>query len=174
MKVYQIPITTVVTILISKLLGILFSVLVFSIEFEISGFVSLFNLKGLADRNDLVILSSYSDLFMFTVVSTVLVISLMVHSKNSKSLDNKTNLDKFYKANNNSQLKSAYYLYGNSLYWLLSIWITNLYILFNTLTGKTYLWIYVLVLVLTISLSLYFYYDFRKESELAKNKLMNG
>ena len=122
----------------------------------------------------MILLSSYSDLFMFTFISLVLVISLMLHAKDEKKQISKADLDKYLTAQQKNTLRIANKLYGHALYWLISIWISNLYVLFNTLTGKTYLWIYILISMLTLSLTLYFYYDLKREIHLAKTKVFNN
>ncbi|HRN86351.1 MAG TPA: hypothetical protein PKU78_05205 [Candidatus Dojkabacteria bacterium] len=174
MKVTNLPITPIVAIIISKLLGIIFASIVFGISFEFNGILSLFGLGNLDNQTDMILLSSYSDLFMFTIISLILVISLMMHSKNEKKQISKEDLDKYLTSNQKNTILVANKLYGSALYWLISIWLTNLYVLFNTLTGKTYLWIYLLVLMLTVSLTLYFYYDLKREIHLAKTKVFNN
>lgn len=174
MKVTNIPITPIVAVIISKLLGILFASLVFGLNFKFEGFLKLFSLGNLNNQADMILLSSYSDLFMFTLISLILVISLMIHSRNEKKHISKADLDKFLTSQQKNFLSVANKLYGHALFWVISIWFTNIYVLFNTLTGKTYLWIYLLILMLTISLTLYFFYDLKREIYLAKTKVFNN
>jgi hypothetical protein len=173
MKVTNFPITPIVAIIISKLLGILFASVVFDLDFEFNGIISLFGLGNL-DNETMILLSSYSDLFMFTFISLILVINLMLNARTEKKQISKADLDKFLTTQQKNSLSIANKLYGHALYWLISIWITNVYVLFNTLTGKTYLWIYVLIMMLTISLTLYLYYDLKREIHLAKTKVFNN
>lgn len=174
MKVTYFPVTPVVATIVCKLLGILFASIVFGLDFEFEGLITLFSLGNLENQTNLILLSSYSDLFMFTFLSAILVISLMMNSRSEKKRISKADLDKFLTSQQKNTIKVANQLYGTSLLWMLSIWITNIYILFNVLSGKTYLWIYLLVVLLTISLTLYFYFDLRREIHLAKTKVFNN
>lgn len=175
MKLSQLPITPIVTVIVGKILGIIFSIVVFSINVQINELFSLFKLMLSSDSyEELILISSYSDLVMFTIISTGLVVSLFgeVH-KDSHRLDKK-DLDSYFSNGIKSSLFVARKLYNQALYWMMFLIISNFYILYNTITGKTYLWIYLVTLFLTISLIFYFYFDFKKEIHLAKNKLFKN
>lgn len=174
MKISQLPITPIVTIIIGKILGIFFTSIVFAVDFEFSNIPVLFSLSSISDKHDLILISSYSDLFMFTVLSTGLVMSLMLHTNKAHLNLTKMDIESFINSRLQNFLKTAYKLYGQALHWFIVLGVSNFYVLYNTLTGKTYLWIYLLILLLTFSLSLYFYYDIMKEVELGKRKLFKN
>lgn len=175
MKLSDFPISPVVSIFIGKILGIIFASVVFSIQISSLGYASLFKLLyGTTQNNDIVTLSSYSDLFMFTVLSTGLVITLLIYTDRSKNNMSKKLVEDYFASPLEQTFNTARKLYGGSFIWLLILWITNIYILYNTLSGRTYLWIYLLVFSLSISLTTYFLLDLKKEMQLAKLKLFNN
>lgn len=175
MKLTQLPITPIVALIIGKILGILFTAVVFSLDVSPDDVFSLFKLMFSLDEDEkLILLSSYSDLFMFTILSTGLVVSLFSQVNQASQRLTKNDLELYFQGGVSNLLRTAAKLYGQSLYWMSFIALANLYLLYNTLTGKTYLWIYVVTLLLTISLLLYFYYDFHKEIHLSKNKLFKN
>lgn len=175
MKLSDFPISPVVSIFIGKIVGIIFASVVFSIQISSLGYASLFKLLyGATQNNDIVTLSSYSDLFMFTVLSTGLVITLLIYTDRAKNNMSKKLVEDYFASPLEQTFNTARKLYGGSFIWLLILWITNIYILYNTLSGRTYLWIYLLVFSLSISLTTYFLLDLKKEMQLAKLKLFNN
>jgi len=175
MKLTQLLITPFVALIIGKILGVLFTAVVFSLDVRPDDIFSLFKLMIASDADEkLVLLSSYSDLFMFTLLSTGLVASLFSQINQISQRLSKNDLELYFQGGVNNLLHTASKLYGRSLIWMGFIVLANAYILYNMLTGKTYLWIYVVTLLLTISLVMYFYYDFHKEIQLSKNKLFKN
>ncbi len=174
MKLANLPITPFVALIVGKLLGIVFTAVVFSLDISVGEVFELLKslLFGNNSEENTVLLSSYSDLFMFTLMSTGLVLSLFAQTGKAFQRLTKVDLDIYLLSGVKSFPSTVIKLYGQSVYWLLFILLSNLFILFNTLLGKTYLWIYLITLILTISLTLYFYYDFRREIELSKTKLL--
>ncbi len=175
MKVTQSFVTPFVALIIGKILGILFTSVVFSLDIGIGDIFSLFKLMIAFDEDEkLIHLSSYSDLFMFTILSTGLVASLFSQVNLTSQRLTKKDLELYFQGGIKNIFHTAMRLYGQSLFWFSFIIIASTYILYNVLTGKTYLWIYLITLLLTISLAMYFYYDFHKEVQLAKNKLFKN
>ena len=175
MKISQFPITPIVTLVIGKIVGIMFTSIVFSIGVKLSNITSLFDIYAITkDNENLILLSSYSDLFMFTALSTGLVLSLLLYINKAHLNLNKNDLEMYFNKGVKNYIRTAYKLYGQSLNWLIIILFSNFYILYNTLIGRTYLWIYLVSLALTISLLLYFFYDLRKEIELSKSKIFKN
>lgn len=175
MKLSEFPITPVVSIIIGKIIGIIFASVVFSIQISNLGYSSLFKLLyGTTQNSEIVTLSSYSDLFMFTVLSTGLVITLLIYTDRTKTNMSKKLVEDYFASPLEQTFNTARKLYGGAFLWMLILWITNIYILYNTLSGRTYLWIYLLVFTLSISLTAYFLLDLKKEMQLAKLKLFNN
>lgn len=176
MKLANLPITPIVGLVIGKILGIIFTAVVFSLDIKPGDIFELMRTLFLSSNTveDTVLLSSYSDLFMFTLVSTGVVLSLFAQTGKAYQRLNKLDLENYLRTGFKSFFSTSIKLYGQSVYWMMVLLLSNIFILYNALTGKTYLWIYLITLILTISLGLYFYYDFHREIQLSKNKLFKN
>lgn len=155
-------------LLMSKFFGIYLVASFFAIELPPLQFSNILNLGNYfaLDVNNLV--TSYADLFMFSILSTGLLLVLFLESKNKDPKKIKKFLDE--ELNVRQVISGWFMLYGNSLYWLASTWVASFIILYNTYYNITDLWVYLMVLTLTLSLSYYFYIDFINELTLSRQK----
>lgn len=171
MKLSHLPISQIITFVVGKVVGLMFASIVFSIPFQFAGLIDIFKpVSVIADQSQ-ILLSSYSDLFLFTIMSSGLLLSLFMNVDRQLNIT-RDDINKYLDHKSDKFFSTIYKMYGQSVLWLLFLWVTNVYILYNALTGKTYLWIYLVVMILSISITIYFYFDFDKEIDLAKQKLL--
>ena len=162
MKVSDLPVTPLLALIVGKLIGVIFSSVVFAINLPSLGYNNIYKLLyGMKLEENIVILSSYSDLFMFTVLSTGFIVSLLIYTDKSKKTLDKKHIEDYFRSPVEKTISTAHKLYGSAFRWLIVLWLANVYILYNTLSGRTYLWIYLLIFLLNISLSIYIFLDLK-------------
>jgi len=158
-----------ILIIFSKMLGVyLFSSLFgIDISFEtVSG--NLFKVTPIVDNsiNQIQVLSTYSDIFMFAVISVGFIVitiqSLFFH----ESHINIAMIAKLAEHNLLDWVKSSYELYHTAITWFIFIWLTVIIIMVNSLLHKTEPWVFVVTFVFTISLSVILVRDMIKEIKL--------
>lgn len=172
MKISELTISPLVVLFGSKILGIVFTNLVFSLGLDLKSISNYLQVIFTMDRSEsFVLLSSYSDLFMFTMISVALVIMLFVNYGKNKTILDQHDVSKELTLDKNI-IKLIFKLYKETTVWFLNLYLGLVFILINVILTKTFFWIFLLALILSISLTLYFYFDLKKEYELSKQKLL--
>jgi len=156
---------------IGKLAGILFvsGLFNFNVQFSLVDY-NIFFFKTLVDSKNYIILSSYSDMFMFLVMMlgmTILLFqALVLHDSHISS----NTVFRLAKYNLLDLIKTSFDLYHSGIVWALFMWLSCLLIGLNTLKGATYIWVLGIALVFSISYSIIFIKDLFSEIKLIKNE----
>lgn len=162
-------------IVFGKFMGIFLVSKIFGIDVSIvSSTEALISFKSLVASDELLTLVSYSDLFMFAVVSVGFLIlifrSVYLHDTH---VDVAT-VTKLAKYNLLSLIKTSYELYHEGITWLIFTWLAELLIWINVLSGKAYPWVGLLTTMFSIILTIILFRDLFNEVELTKKKLIRN
>lgn len=134
---------------------------------------ALLYLRPVVVDQQIVDLSTYSDLFMFLVVSIgflVVIIRSAVLNESRVSVDTVTKLAKF---NLVKIVRSSYELYHSGVVWLIFTWVANFIIVLNYISQKTQLWLLVISSIFTLLLTVLLLRDVFKEIQLTRKNYNN-
>jgi len=158
-----------ILIIFSKIVGIYIFSSLFGIDisFEtVSG--NLFKVTPIIDSSvdQIQTLSTYSDIFMFIVLSVGFIVitiqSLFFH----ESHINIAMIAKLAEHNLLDWIKSSYELYHTAITWFIFIWLTVIIIMINSILDKTEFWVFIVAFIFSISLSVILIRDMIKEIKL--------
>ncbi len=169
LKLIEISILPAIVLMLAKFGGIYFAAALFNIDVSLdvqSG--SLVFFKTLVNARDLILISSYSDLFMFLCVaigmSIILVQALYLHESHISSIT----ISRLAKYNLLNLIRSTYELYHGGIIWLAFLYVANIVILTNAMRGLTQPWTLIVASVFSLSYSIIFFKDLYSEIELSK------
>jgi hypothetical protein len=174
LKLIEISILPAIVLMLAKFGGIYFSAALFNINLNLeaqSG--SLVFFQTTVKSSDLILVSSYSDLFMFLAIaigmSIILIQALYLHDSHISS----NTINKLAKYNLLSMMRSSWELYHGGVIWLVFLYIANIIILINCTRGLTQLWALLVATIFSLSYSIIFFKDLYAEIELSKNHETN-
>ncbi|BCX13572.1 MAG: hypothetical protein KatS3mg085_104 [Candidatus Dojkabacteria bacterium] len=156
--------------IVSKFIGVFVVVLLFNLDWSLEEYSNqIFAFGTTKSVDDAIIITSYSDLFMYLVMVLFLSFSIIravfFHSTH-------INPEIFYKLtlNNLSDLvKNSFVIYKSATIWLIFTIFANLVILANSVLGKSFAWIGLLTASITISLAVILASDVSREIKSQKN-----
>ena len=160
-----------VLLFIGKLLGILFVAGVFKMDVEFSLYdYNIFFFKTSVSGDDLLSLSSYSDIFMFLTIvlgmSFILFRALVLHDTHVSS----GTIFKLAKYNLLNLISTSFELYHSGIIWLLFTWVSTIIILINCIKGISYVWVLFVAVVFSIFFSIIFARDLISEINLSNDE----
>ncbi|MCA9383040.1 hypothetical protein KC909_01620 [Candidatus Dojkabacteria bacterium] len=164
-----------ILIIFGKFLGIYLANFIFGAEIGItSNSTGVFSFQTVTTQEDLVLVSTFSDLFMFSLVALGFIINLVNAVFFHNSHINVNLVAKLAHLNLLSIVKSSYELYHSGVTWFIFTWVASFLVLFNVALGKTTGWTGIVVVLFSIALSVALFRDLLKEIELSKKKLMQN
>jgi len=160
-----------ILLIFGKFIGVIFISSLFSTELGIANVGnSLLSFSPVVLQEDLITVSSYSDLFMYAFVSIGFTIETIRAVYFHDSHVNVVAVTKLAKMNLLSMIKSSYEVYHSGVTWFIFTWIANLVTILNVLLGRTYIWIGVVTTIYSMILSVALYRDIIEEISLTQNK----
>lgn len=151
---------------VSKFIGILLTIQLFNISWTVQETPNnVFAFQTILSSQDALLVTSYSDLFMFTVLAfgfTVHILRAVFLHKSHVSLDLLTRLAHKDLLN---LLKSSYEIYHGASVWLLFMWVTSILVLSNVINNFVFSWIGPVVLLVSTLLTIVFLQDVYRELE---------
>lgn len=160
-----------ILLFLGKLIGIIFVANLFKItvDFSLTDY-NIFFFKTSADAKDILLLSSYSDLFMFLTIifgmSVILFRALVLHDSHISS----STVFKLAKYNLLDLIGTSFELYHSGIIWLLFTWVSTVIILLNAIKSSTYVWVLLVALVFSVIFSIIFARDLISEINISKNE----
>jgi len=160
LNLYFIPL---ITLIISKLLGVFLGLSIFEIRFTPEQFLARFDeIHFLLSSNEIKSLNSVSDMVMFFILffvcSLLLLKKLSSHEHNFFILNKQT--IKFGLINT---IKISFSVYGYLSGWLFALLVACFLILVNFVSGLTEVWVVVVALFTMITLNFSIFVDIRGE-----------
>lgn len=164
-----------ILIVVGKLLGIYIFSGLFNTQIGLQqNLNSLVSFRPVVIAGDLLQISTYSDVLMFTLVcvgfSIVIINTVYLHESHVSV----STITKLIELNLLSLVKTSYELYHRGVTWFIFIWLTNLIILFNVGAGKTSAWVLLVSFMFSMILSLILFKDVLKEIELSKKRIFQN
>jgi len=156
---------------LGKLVGILFVAGIFKIgvEFSLNDY-NIFLFKASVTGDQLLTLSSYSDIFMFLTIvlgmSIILFRALMFHDTHISS----KNVFRLAKYNLLDLIGTSFELYHSGVIWIAFTWVSTVIIFLNCTRGITYVWVLFVAVVFSIFFSIIFARDLISEINLSNDE----
>lgn len=168
-KLIEYSIIPAISLVLGKLLGISLSASLFNITIQEYS-TSYFGITPLVSNQDLAVLTSYSDLFMYSFVAGIFTIillrSIFLHDTHMKpkvaSVLAKNNLIFL--------MQNSYNIYHSAFIALIFTLIANFLILFNVVSGQTFLWVFLVTAIYTALLIFGLAYDAYQEIRNIRQK----
>lgn len=160
---------------VSKFLGMVIVVNLFSIDWGIESIrSSLFSIRPVFFEDDLMIVSTYSDLFMYLVIAIgfSLVLAQSLFLQNTRVSPQM--LVKLANYNLLGLVKTAFEIYHKSAIWAIFLWVATGVLAFNVVIGKTAPWLSFVALVFTVSLTVALLRDVAHEIEQSRSELFSN
>jgi len=154
------------TMVVAKFLGLVLAIRLFNIPWTIKDYTnSLFNLTTIIKKEDIAVVTSYSDLIMFLAVALFLALNVVraiyLHNTHLKP-------EIILKLRNRNLLNlvtGSYEIYHSTLMWWVFSWIANILVLVDMFTERTYLWIALVCTITSLVLTFLLAQDIYKEIE---------
>ncbi len=131
---------------------------------------SLLAVSPMVTEEELLIITSYSDLIMYAVVaglfSIVVIRAVFFHDTHTKP----TLVAKLANSNMLKLIQNSYEIYHSASIHLVFVWVATAIVIFNAVAGNTYAWIGILSVIGSIILTAILLLDVYKEIENIKNK----
>lgn len=151
---------------VGKFTGILITMQIFGINFVIKETPNnVFAFQTLLSSQDALLVTSYSDLIMFSILaigfSICIVRAVFFHNSHvSLSL-----LTRLAHRNLLNMIQNSYEIYHTASIWLFFLWISCIMVASNALSHLIYNWVGIAVFVAAILLSIVFFQDVYREVE---------
>jgi len=154
---------------VSKFVGIFLIIRLFGLEWSIQETPNnIFSFQTVLSSQDVVLVTSYSDLIMFSILaigfSVNILKAIFLHNSHISS----ELLNRLASVNLLTLIKNSYEIYHSASVWLIFMWIAALISLSNALSGSTFGWVGITTLIVSILLTVIFFQDVYKEVEYAK------
>lgn len=170
LKLIEYSILPAIILVLAKLGGIYLAAALFNVTVDLTASTNaLMFFQSAVDSQQLIVVSSYSDLFMFLGVAlgmtVILVQALYLHDSHISP----KMVNELAKKDLLSLIRSSFELYHSGVIWLAFLWMATILILINALRGMTDIWALLVSTVFSISYSIIFLKDLFTEIELNKN-----
>jgi hypothetical protein len=175
LKLIEYSILPAILLFVGKLLGLYIIASLFGvpIDWQAEDKSLLFFSTSVAKEN-LMLVSTYSDLFMFTQMSLgmsfILIQAIYLHDSHISNLT----ISQLAKLNLLSLIRSSFELYHSGVIWLGFLWLGCILVAINYFQGISQLWVLLISLLFSISFSIIFFRDLFSEIELSKQNNYAG
>lgn len=154
-----------------KFVGLYLTIKAFGFDWGVDSKPSVFfSSRPIFMEEDLLVASSYSDLFLIFVMifgfSFHIIRAIFLH----KSHIHPKLLTRLAMHGLLGLVKDSFEIYHRASVWLLFLWLVNVLVLINVLLGKTYTWVLAVGLAATIFLTIVLLRDVAYEIKIAKEK----
>ena len=169
LKLIEYSILPAILLFLGKLLGLILIGSLFSIPIDINApDKQLLLFSTSVDQDSIETVSTYSDLFMFVIISIAMTFVLIqaIYFHNSH-ISSKT-ISRLAKYNLLGLIRSSFQLYHAGVVWLGFLWISAVVIFINYYQSITELWVLLISLLFCISFSIIFIRDLFLEIGLVK------
>jgi len=170
LKLIEYSILPAICIFAAKLAGIFVTGLIFNIPIDLRNQAQgLLFFQTLVPQADMIVVITYSDLFMYLVVvlgmTVILIRSVYFHDSHISS----TMVSRLAKYNLLGLMQSSYELYHSGMIWLAFLWCANVLIGINVYRGLTETWALAVTVLFSLSYSIIFFKDLLAEIQLSND-----
>jgi len=154
-------------LILGKFFGIALTIQIFNLPVILKDYIDqIFSPKGYyLEESGVLVLSSYSDLFMYIFVAIGLSFAIIRVSFFSTAKVQPFLVAKLSRFNLLGLIKSTYETYQNAAIWLFFTWVCNIIILINTINQTTFVWVGISVTLASITFTTIILQDVYKEIE---------
>ncbi|HEC66575.1 MAG TPA: hypothetical protein ENI23_14965 [bacterium] len=158
--------------ILGKVVGIFLTARIFNLEWALQSSSNNFiSIRPVFEAADIVTVTTFSDLIMFSFLLVGLSFSLFIALYfRSSNIDPKI-VAKLATNNLLNLIKDSFDIYLGGSMWIVFSWIANITIFINVMLNKTQLWVIVLTLVSSIAFTVLLFRDVVKEIEVSRKKL---
>jgi hypothetical protein len=171
LKLIEYSILPAILLIFGKFFGLYLIASLFGIPIDLQAQEkALFLFNTFVSEENIILVSSYSDLFMFTLLSLcmtfILVQAVYFHDTHISNIT----ISKLAKYNLLSLIRSSFQLYHAGVIWLGFLWMSAFLIAFNYFQGYSQLWVLLLSLLFCLSFSIILFRDLFSEIDLANKE----
>lgn len=149
---------------VAKFLGVLFTIAIFDLEWTLNEYANdLFSFGSSQSIEDIKLITSYSDLFMYFVLAVFFSLNIFRAVFLHTSHVNPKLVRKLIEKNMMDIMRGSFEIYTSASIWLAFSLLANLLIFVNVFQGNTYLWVGGVTLVSTVLLCLILFQDVYQE-----------
>lgn len=171
-KLIDIALLPAALMVLSKFIGLVVVVSLFGIQLDLnSAAESLLNVRPAVLAEDLITISTYSDLIMYLLLAAAFSFILIQATHFHDTHISPRMLVKLSRHNLTGLVQSSFRLYHSAAIWLVVIWIATSLIWINVLNQTTQLWTGVAVLIASITFTTILIQDVYKEIELGQRQV---
>ncbi len=169
LKLIEYSIVPAILMALGKFAGILFVAALWNIPLDFdSASRNLLQFNTFVPEDSILLVSSYSDLFMFTVIligmSVIIIKAIYFHDTHISN----ESVSKLAKYNLLNLVSTSFKLYHSGIIWLGFMWMANIIIVINYFQGLCYSWVLMISLLFSLSFSIIFFKDLFAEIDLIK------
>ena len=170
LKLIEYSILPAFLMVLGKFAGIFFVATLWNIPLDFdSANHNLLQFNTFVPVDSLMVVSSYSDLFMFATILTgmsfIIIRAIYFHDSHISN----ESIAKLAKYNLLNMISTSFKLYHSGIIWLGFMWLATLLIIINFFQGLSYSWVLVISLLFSLSFSIIFFKDLFAEIDLIKN-----
>lgn len=170
-KVFEYSIIPSISLILGKIFGIYLVILVEDLPWTFQEYSENIFSSGPSFRpEDIEIVTSYSDLFMYLAIATYFSFHLVRLTFFSEHTVKPTLMAKLANKNLLKLVQSSYEVYHAGATNTVFLWIATAFVLVNTLLGNTYVFIGILAFITSVILTALLLQDVYKEIENIKRK----
>lgn len=171
-KLVDIALIPAALMVIGKLVGLWVTISLFELPWALRQTPdSIFSVRPVLAGDDIIIASSYSDLFMYLLLSFGFTFVLIRATHFHDTHISPNLLIRLVNNNLLGLVKSSFDIYHSASVWLIFIWIANLVVFINTILDKTYSWIFWTVFICNIIFTALLLQDVYREIDINRRNL---
>lgn len=150
--------------IVAKFIGVILVIALFDVEWSVNEYTNdLFAFGSTRSREDIEIITSYSDLFMYFTLALLFSLNVFkVVFMKTKKIDS-NGVKKLIERNVFDLLRGSYEIYRFATIWLWFTILANILIIVNVAQGNTYTWIGIVTSITTLLLAFILLQDVYQE-----------
>lgn len=168
-KLIDLSLLPAILMAIAKFAGVVIVIRIFDLPWAVKEYAnSLFSVSTVLRTEDLSVVTSYSDLIMYSALAFGLSVMIFRATYFHNSHIKPKLLVRLSNINLLSLVQSSYEIYHSAFIWVVFCWISNLLILINVANQKTFVWVGILATISSVTLTGLLIRDVYKEIESIK------
>lgn len=173
-KLIDLALLPAALMVVGKFVGLIVTIQIFALPWALRDVPdSIFSLRPVLLPADAILASTYSDAFMYVIISIGFSFVLAKATHFHETHIRPSLLVKLSNHNLLGLVQSSFDVYHAAAVWSVFLWLTSIVVWFNALIGRTEAWVAVIVFISTIIFTTLLLQDVYKEIELSKKRLGN-
>ncbi len=158
--------------ILAKVLGLYIVLNWLDIDWGIAEFPnSVFSVTPLVYGRDVFVVATYSNLILFFVVFLFAAINILGITLRSKSISDPVRFRQILGLIPENWLQKGYFLHTRSFVWVLYLWLVTVYIIIDSMFGRTHSWLLVVSSILSAAVTIVFLVHANHEFETISKKV---